>query len=358
MKKLLIIHNGYPLKGDGGDKIRTFNMIQSLERLGFSVFFIAFYKRDFAWLKYERKKIPYNIKAYFIFTLPDRFGFGGLAALQRALLTWFFVKFKRIDVVHLETSLSATCVRFLPKNMPVVIDFHADPVPELLMNNAPLTCVNRARRDVCYALLRAQKLIAVSENLSNNLKDYFNYVSPISILPCSFKWQCIEETLDIFAQLREKDPRYFLCLYTNDDLNIYATKLKSIGNDCLCKSLAHDEVPLYLSIVDAGFVLRQNSLVNINASPTKIAEYMAVGAMVIATRYSGDAWEMIEKCGYGVLLDELENASDETISFINDKIQIYLENKIEASSVIKECVLKNRLWQVNENKLRKLYSEM
>ena len=32
------------------------------------------------------------------------------------------------------------------------------------------------------------------------------------------KWQCVEETLDIFLRLKKKDDRYFLCIYTNDDL--------------------------------------------------------------------------------------------------------------------------------------------
>lgn len=28
-RKILVIHNGYPLRGDGGDKVRTLNMLQS-----------------------------------------------------------------------------------------------------------------------------------------------------------------------------------------------------------------------------------------------------------------------------------------------------------------------------------------
>lgn len=34
-RKILVIHNGYPLRGDGGDKVRTLNMLQSLDSIGF-----------------------------------------------------------------------------------------------------------------------------------------------------------------------------------------------------------------------------------------------------------------------------------------------------------------------------------
>ena len=38
-RKILVIHNGYPLRGDGGDKVRTLNMLQSLEE---RFFFVGF----------------------------------------------------------------------------------------------------------------------------------------------------------------------------------------------------------------------------------------------------------------------------------------------------------------------------
>lgn len=251
MKKLLVIHNGYPLRGDGGDKVRTLNMINSLKSMGFDVSFLAFFKKDFLSLEVEKRKLPRGVKSYFIYTFPDRLGLGGLAALFRAWITSILVKSKKIEIIHLETSLSASCVKFLNKDIPVVVDFHADPVPELKMNRESHAVINRAKKDVCYALSRSQCLIAVSNNLADNLKSYYNYEALVSILPCSFnnehfqvdlkessdlrkklslegrivlcylgglhKWQCIEETLDIFIRLLKKDPRYFLCLYTNGD---------------------------------------------------------------------------------------------------------------------------------------------
>ena len=105
-------------------------------------------------------------------------------------------------------------------------------------------------------------------------------------------------------------------------------------------------------------LLRHNSLVNINASPTKIAEYMAVGAMVIATKYSGDAKVLVEDSGYGMILDEIENISSEMIDELNLKIHSYKENKENASATIKNYIFKSRLWHANEIKLKSLYSNI
>ena len=391
-RKILVIHNGYPLYGDGGDKIRTLNMLQSLDSIWFDVCFLAFYKKNFSLVSVNRKNIPLNIKSYFVFTLPDRWGLGGIAAWFRAVITWVIVKLNHIELIQLETSLSASCVRYLKKDIFVITDFHADPVPELQMNGRSKSSIERAEKDICYALSRSQQIIVVSNNLANNLKKYYSYDCSFSILPCSFnggkfridsaqtlalrekmnlkdrivlcylgglqKWQCVEETLDLFLRLKEKDNRYFFCIYTNDDLTPFTPKLDLLGNDCLCMSLQYEQVPLYLSIIDAGFVLRHNSLVNINASPTKIAEYMAVGAMVIATKYSGDAQTLVEDSGYGMILDEIENIPSEVVDELDMKIHSYKENKVNASAIIKDYVFKNRLWYANEIKLKSLYSNI
>ena len=174
-RKILVIHNGYPLRGDGGDKVRTLNMLQSLDSIGFDVCLLAFFKKDFSLLALNKKSVPSNIKSYFIFTLPDRWGLGGIAALLRAVITWIIVKCNHIELIQLETSLSASCVRYLKKNILVVTDFHADPVPELQMNGRTKSSINRAEKDVCYALSRSQRIIAVSNNLANNLKKYYSY---------------------------------------------------------------------------------------------------------------------------------------------------------------------------------------
>ena len=133
-RKILLIHNGYPLGEEVGDKVRVLNMAQSLQKIGLKVFFLAFYKRGFSALRKERANAPMDVKCFFIYTLPDRLGLTGIAALYRALYTWWIVKRYGIELIQIETSLSASCVRFVDRTIPVFTDFHADPVPELEMS--------------------------------------------------------------------------------------------------------------------------------------------------------------------------------------------------------------------------------
>ena len=40
-RKILLIHNGYPLGEEVGDKVRVLNMVQSLQKIGLKVFFLV-----------------------------------------------------------------------------------------------------------------------------------------------------------------------------------------------------------------------------------------------------------------------------------------------------------------------------
>lgn len=387
-----MVYNGYPMGDDAGDKVRVLNMLNSLQAIGLKVFFLAFYKKGFEYIGREKKKIPEGIMSTFVYTLPDRLGLNQIAALYRAVVTWIYVKIYSIGYVQLETSLSASCALFLGKKISVVTDFHADPVPELMMNNRSDSCIRQAEKDNQYALRRSSQIIAVSENLVHNLGRYYPFQGCSYILPCCFNeqlfplianqvrwdlkkhlnledrivlcylggthnWQCIAETLDLFIRLKRLDSRYFLCLYTNGNMESFAATLKNMEGDYLCRGLPYAKVALYLSIVDAGFVLRRNSLVNINASPTKTAEYLASGAMVIASQYSGDAPRQIEESGCGFVLNDVHVPNVELMA-LHEKIQDYVKNKTIWSEKARRYAFSRRIWNFNEEALRKMYHDI
>ena len=64
-KKVLIIHRGYPLGTNAGDKVRTLNMAKSLQRIGFQVFLLGFYTKGFSLKKKEIEELPEGIKPLF-----------------------------------------------------------------------------------------------------------------------------------------------------------------------------------------------------------------------------------------------------------------------------------------------------
>ncbi len=392
MKKVLVVFNGYPMDEDAGDKIRVLNMLSSLQAMGLSVIFLAFYKKGFQHKKREKGKVPNGIKSLFVYTLPDRFGLNAIAAWWRAIITNLYVKLLKIDYIQLETSLSASCAMLVGKQIPVITDFHADPVPELRMNNRSTSCIKQAEKDIKYALKRSQKVIAVSDNLVHNLEKYHPFQGASYILPCCFNeqlfpvvddktradlkrslqledkivlcylggthsWQCIEETLDLFIRLKQLDDRYFLCLYTNGDLSPYTAALDKIKGAYLCQSLPYDKVSLYLSIIDVGFVLRRNSLVNINASPTKTAEYLASGAMVVASQYAGDAPQQIKESGCGFVLNDV-HVPEEELTALHEQIQAYVKNKTFFAERARQYAFDKRVWSSNEQELKRMYQDL
>lgn len=388
-KNILVIHHVYPIGQNIGDKIRTLNMIKSLHDIGFNVYFLAFFTKGLTRLGTEKKtyKAP-SKKVFYIYSLPNRVRLNKIAAFLRSSVVWFICRLYKIDVIQAELAHGTSCVKFVP-NIPVVTDFHSDLVPELMMRNFSRYNLRYAAEDNKYALLRSISTITVSHNLYLNLLKYQNVTKANYILPCNFDsfyfqninlkirnnlraqysledrivlcysgglyvWQCVDETINIVKLLLQKNPRYYFCLYTCDDTTRITEMLKPIEGNYMIKSLNKNEVPTYLSIIDVGFVLRDNNLVNINSSPTKTAEYFAAGAMVVATQFSGDAPELISQSGNGVVLKSL-NYSDQDIEYLNEQINMYVNNYEINSKSIKNYIFKNRAWTYNEQQLIEVY---
>lgn len=390
-KNVLVIHRGYPLGVEAGDKIRTLNMVESLRNMGYNVILLGFFTRGFSLLKEEKKTLPKGLKSILLYSLPNRMRLAKLAEFIRAIETFVISKLYSIDIIQAELSSSAPCARFVT-DIPLITDFHSDLVPELEMGGYSPEVIEHAASENRFALKHSDKIIAVSDKLIENLNVYGRINANHFILPCNFNaapfidldptirnrlraqygindrivlcysgafrvWQCIKETLEVVIRLIQLNPSYYLCIFTNDDTAPFMDLLKQLDGNYMVKGLGRMDVPAYLSMIDAGFVLRADSLVNINSSPTKTSEYLAAGAMVIATKYAGDAPKQIEESSCGVVFDSL-SISDAEISMLNEQLISYAENYKERSAKAKEYVLKNRVWSYNEMKLTDLYNEL
>lgn len=391
-KNVLVIHRGYPLGVEAGDKVRTLNMVSSLQHMGNNVILLGFFTRGLFLLKKEKKTLPKEFKSILLYTLPNRLRLAKFAEFIRAIETFIICKLYSIDIIQAELSASAPCARFVP-DIPLITDFHSDLVPELEMGGYSQDVIRHAASENEFALNRSNKIITVSNKLFANLSVYGQTKAHNFILPCNFNaepfstlnsdirtrlrnefnlnkrivlcysgafrvWQCIRETLDVVIRLRQINPAYYLCIFTNDEISSYKDQLDQLGNNnYMVKGLNRAEVPAYLSMTDAGFVLRANSLVNINSSPTKTSEYLAAGAMVIATQYAGDAPQQIRESSCGVVFESL-SISDDEIETLNKQLVQYVENYEVNSVKARNYVLKNRVWNSNEIKLTDLYKEL
>lgn len=395
MKKVLFVYYGYLLGNHKrGDMVRIDNMMKSLQKIGYEVHMLGFYTGGFKKRHSEKLwLLSQNIVPHLYYALPTRYGCIYLSLFFRKLITWIICLRNHIDVVQAEIACSTNTVSFL-RNIPLVVDFHSDMVPELEMNSARLGLIKQARKDNIYALNRANAIISVSDRLLSNLKKYSNPSSSIySILPCSFDenlfggmdkmlrshtrqklgldnkivlcylgglsiWQCIDETLDLVQNLLKLDERYFFCFYTGDkDLAKYTSKINKLKGHILIQSLNHRNIRQYMSIIDVGIVLRTNSLVNINSSPTKTAEYLASGAMVITTQYAGDAPMIVENSGCGIVLKNERIGSSEVLE-IDSYIKKYVASYDVNSNMAKKYAFQERGWMSNELKLKELYNSL
>lgn len=387
---ILIVHGGYPLNKAAGEDVRTMNMARSLTNLENNVVVLFLYNV----LNFRLRNIDFFYKKEGVtYVFIPSFPISRLLKLglfYNRLIVWLVAKICKAQVVQAEVTWSASMTKFT--KLPLVTDFHSDLVPELESMNYSASFIKKSRKDNVYALIKSSKILCVSEVLYENLSKQYNVSRSYSLLPCSvdFKffseyrlkrreefremyglknkivlgylggthqWQCLNETFDIFQKLLLLDDRYYFCLFTKGDLSAFDGKIDSIKGSFMTMPLEKNNLLEHLSMLDAGFVIRDNLLLNVNSSPTKIGEYMACGAMVIATKYSGDAPTLISHSGYGFVLNSI-NPSNEEIQDLHQNILNFCNNYSKLSPKVRDFIRYSRDWMRNEEELQKIYNEL
>lgn len=115
-------------------------------------------------------------------------------------------------------------------------------------------------------------------------------------------YQCLPETLALFARLRERlaDARLLILSIDQEKIAELMSRLPPAAAGAIAiRALDKADVPKYLSIADAGFLLRQENALNRVSCPTKFAEYLACGVPVITTAAAGHAPAIVEQFDVG-----------------------------------------------------------
>lgn len=387
--RILIIHLGSLLNKSAGETVRTENMAKSLNNLGFNVtilYLYSIFKLRINNLKFRDNRN--EVDRLYLPTFPVS-RFCKLGQLYNNILVWIVAKILRADLIQAEIAWSASITKFL--SIPLITDFHSDIVPELEATGANDNFIEKSRLDNIFALRNSHSITCVSKILYDNLVSTYGIKPNYHILPCcvnlehfsedrlsvrdsvrkkynlqnklvlcylggTHQWQCLKETFEIFIRLQKLDDRYYFCLFTRDNLDDYKDYIEACKDSFMTKALDNTNLVEYLSMIDAGFVLRDNLMLNINSSPTKTAEYMAAGAMVIATCYSGDAPALIEDSGLGCILESKEPSDFELLN-LHEKLSSYTVDYCKNSLKSKQFIKENRWWNKNEDVLRILYSD-
>jgi glycosyltransferase involved in cell wall biosynthesis len=268
---------------------------------------------------------------------------------------WVLVALLRPRVVHAQSHFAAgACARALRRvpAVQLVFDAHGVDVEERLADGRmrPGSREHRFRmRLEGEAVRRADWLLPVSSNLAARLLDGTRRVPAtfqtvngyldgrdaacrVRVVPCvsslaiagddieslrsrarqqlglatspvvlylggSSRWQQPQLVVDCFRAARPKAPDAVLLVVTNnrDD---FAELLRASGlpEDAFrILSVAHDEVADWAVAADVGLLLRVDDLVSRVASPTKFAEYLALGVPVLLTDALSDFAALVDE---------------------------------------------------------------
>ncbi len=128
-------------------------------------------------------------------------------------------------------------------------------------------------------------------------------------------WQSFSILYPYLSHYLNLGRQYKVIFLAPEEENI--TKLEQeFPGQVIRKWVAHSEVPSVLMACDIGILIREQSITNKVASPTKFAEYLSAGLPVIITENLGDYSSFVAKhnCGYVVTGNEFPLLSTSNIA--------------------------------------------
>lgn len=91
------------------------------------------------------------------------------------------------------------------------------------------------------------------------------------------------------------------------------SKVKIDHPNIITMYVKYEEVPGYMSAADVAVIFREDNVVNKVASPVKFSEYSCSGLPVVSSRNVEVIKQYIEKTGYGLLINSLEEITLEDV---------------------------------------------
>lgn len=122
-------------------------------------------------------------------------------------------------------------------------------------------------------------------------------------------WQSFETLNSFISPLMKADTNYKIIFLAKSEKSIDQLKLQ-YPNQVAQKWVAHQEVTAILSACDYGILIREQSITNQVASPTKFAEYLSAGLPVIISANLGDYSDFVEKHHCGISLNNKVTSID------------------------------------------------
>ena len=135
------------------------------------------------------------------------------------------------------------------------------------------------------------------------------------------KWQCFEETVDLYKKIEDMVPNTFfkVLTFSVEEAKLILEKkgVKNYSVACVPKEKVFDE----LTDATFGFIIRQESVVNNVATPTKFSSYMSAGVIPVFSSCLKDFSLLSNNMVYAKKVDNLsDDEISKVIDFVNNSI--------------------------------------
>ncbi|EPQ6906582.1 hypothetical protein ACUVZB_000120 [Citrobacter freundii] len=144
------------------------------------------------------------------------------------------------------------------------------------------------------------------------------------------KWQCIMQTLYFFKKVQLKYPDALLLFLTFDKIKAQKLVDDLELNNVRVDSVSENELPFHIAKCHFGFLIREESIVNQVATPTKMSSYLSVGTIPIFTSAIEELNEKIN------IKNKFVYSCREDMDSVITKFEEYFSDGIDVELLIKE----------------------
>jgi hypothetical protein len=227
------------------------------------------------------------------------------------------------------------------KNSKIVFDARGAYYPEFseYISGESNPFVEKIKEVEQIAIKNADKALSVSNALVGYWKTFYGYDASkkTCVIPCTVKmtnwiddekrekkrselgflsddivlvysgsvsgWQSLSGLFDFVGNVFESNGKVRLLFLAQYDPTLHS-RLQAYSSRIVQKWLAPEDLQAYLSCADYGLLLREPSITNSVASPTKFAEYLSVGCNVLISEFIGDFSSFVQTHKCGCLVDK------------------------------------------------------
>jgi len=159
-------------------------------------------------------------------------------------------------------------------------------------------------------------------------------------------WQVPDLIFSLFSELNKRYPQLFLICLT-PDTNVVKEKIKQYcinEKNIWSNYINYESLNGYYCAADAGLLLRENTITNNVASPTKFAEYLMCGLPVIISEQVGDYSGFVNKNNIGLVI----NNNEDLEKIANDFKNVFLESNFDRAKISDLCSLYSKQYYLDK----------